>query len=139
MNGGVGSCHDDGASHAEVVSSSVDGRTDLRTYGRKMTDGKDDDDDHVAVVIKERAHGLIGAETRCVTRDGRVFIGTLRCVDKQKNIILSNAREYANEEEEDGEARRTINMILLSKEERVRCEYAEDSVVVRALEGLSVT
>ena len=99
------------------------------------TDGKDEDD--FAVMIKERAHGLIGAETRCVTRDGRVFIGTLRCVDKQKNIILSNAREHANEEEE--EARRTINMILLSKEERVRCEYAEDSVVVRALEGLSVT
>ena len=92
-----------------------------------------------ATVVKSRANGLIGAETRCVTRDGRVFVGTLRCVDKQKNIILSNAREYANEEEEDGEARRTINMILLSKEERVRCEYAEDSVVVRALEGLSVT
>ena len=67
------------------------------------TDGKDEDD--FAVMIKERAQGLIGGETRCVTRDGRVFIGTLRCVDKQKNIILSNAREYANEEEE--EARRT--------------------------------
>ena len=120
------------ASHA----SSRHQATYVPSYLRKMTtDGKDEDD--FAVMIKERAHGLIGAETRCVTRDGRVFIGTLRCVDKQKNIILSNAREYANEEEE--EARRTINMILLSKEERVRCEYAEDSVVVRALEGLSVT
>ena len=120
------------ASHASSRHQS----TYVPSYLRKMTtDGKDDDD--FAVMIKERAHGLIGAETRCVTRDGRVFIGTLRCVDKQKNIILSNAREYANEEEE--EARRTINMILLSKEERVRCEYAEDSVVVRALEGLSVT
>lgn len=120
------------ASHAPSRHQS----TYVPSYLRKMTtDGKDDDD--FAVMIKERAHGLIGAETRCVTRDGRVFIGTLRCVDKQKNIILSNAREYANEEEE--EARRTINMILLSKEERVRCEYAEDSVVVRALEGLSVT
>lgn len=120
------------ASHASSRHQS----TYVPSYLRKMTtDGKDEDD--FAVMIKERAHGLIGAETRCVTRDGRVFIGTLRCVDKQKNIILSNAREYANEEEE--EARRTINMILLSKEERVRCEYAEDSVVVRALEGLSVT
>jgi len=98
------------------------------------------EDDDAVMMTKERARGLIGAETRCVTRDGRVFIGTLRCVDKQKNIILSNAREYANEDMEEGdEARRTINMILLSKEERVRCEYAEDSVVVRALEGLSVT
>ena len=103
-------------------------------------DGKDDGID--AVTTKERAKGLIGAETRCVTRDGRVFVGTLRCVDKQKNIILSNAREYASEEERAGgetAARRTINMILLSKEERVRCECAEDSVVVRALEELSVT
>ena len=121
--------------HASRASSRHQS-TCVPSYPRKMTtDGKDEDD--FAVMIKERAHGLIGAETRCVTRDGRVFIGTLRCVDKQKNIILSNAREYANEEEE--EARRTINMILLSKEERVRCEYAEDSVVVRALEGLSVT
>ena len=102
-----------------------------------MTTTTDGGGGDAVMMTKERARGLIGAETRCVTRDGRVFIGTLRCVDKQKNIILSNAREYANEETE--EARRTIHMILLSKEERVRCEYAEDTVVVRALEGLSVT
>ena len=123
--------------HDDASDASSSSSVDVRTYLRKMTTDGTDEDDDFAVMIKERAHGLIGAETRCVTRDGRVFIGTLRCVDKQKNIILSNAREYANEEEE--EARRTINMILLSKEERVRCEYAEDSVVARALEGLSVT
>lgn len=126
-----------GFTHDDASDASSSSSVDVRTYLRKMTTDGTDEDDDFAVMIKERAHGLIGAETRCVTRDGRVFIGTLRCVDKQKNIILSNAREYANEEEE--EARRTINMILLSKEERVRCEYAEDSVVARALEGLSVT
>ena len=90
-----------------------------------------------AEAVKARAKSVIGAETRCVTMDGRVFVGTLRCVDKQKNVILSNAREYASENE--SEARRTINMVLLSETERRRCEFDEGSVVVGALEGLSVT
>ena len=111
-----------------VGSSSVRQSTAGRRGGKMATD---------AEAVKARAKSVIGAETRCVTRDGRVFVGTLRCVDKQKNVILSNAREYASENE--SEARRTINMVLLSEVERRRCEFDEGSVVVGALEGLSVT
>ena len=91
---------------------------------------------------------VIGAETRCVVRDGRAFVGRLRCVDKQRNIILSNAREYASaaEAEAEGEGSgktpsRTINMVLLSREERVSCEIRRDEdgeAAAEALAGLKV-
>ena len=91
---------------------------------------------------------VIGAETRCVVRDGRAFVGRLRCVDKQRNIILSNAREYASaaEAEAEGEGSgktpsRTINMVLLSREERVSCEIRRDEdgeAAAEALVGLKV-
>jgi len=91
---------------------------------------------------------VIGAETRCVVRDGRAFVGRLRCVDKQRNIILSNAREYASAAEAEAEAEgsgktpsRTINMVLLSREERVSCEIRRDEdgeAAAEALAGLKV-
>ncbi len=89
---------------------------------------------------------VIGAETRCVVRDGRAFVGRLRCVDKQRNIILSNAREYASAAEAEAEGSgktpsRTINMVLLSREERVSCEIRRDEdgeAAAEALAGLKV-
>ena len=93
---------------------------------------------------------VIGAETRCVVRDGRAFVGRLRCVDKQRNIILSNAREYASAAEAEAEAEaegsgktpsRTINMVLLSREERVSCEIRREEdgeAAAEALAGLKV-
>ena len=89
---------------------------------------------------------VIGAETRCVVRDGRAFVGRLRCLDKQRNIILSNAREYASAAEADAEGAgktpaRTINMVLLSREERVSCEIRRDEdgeAAAEALAGLKV-
>ena len=89
---------------------------------------------------------VIGAETRCVVRDGRAFVGRLRCVDKQRNIILSNAREYASAAEAEAEGSgktpsRTINMVLLSREERVSCEIRREEdgeAAAEALAGLKV-
>ena len=87
---------------------------------------------------------VIGAETRCVVRDGRAFVGRLRCVDKQRNIILSNAREYASAAEAEGSGKtpsRTINMVLLSREERVSCEIRREEdgeAAAEALAGLKV-
>ncbi|KAG8903335.1 hypothetical protein FRC00_000145, partial [Tulasnella sp. 408] len=35
---------------------------------------------------------------RITIQDGRIFIGNFACIDKQKNMILSNTEEYrANE------------------------------------------
>ena len=93
-----------------------------------------------------RVRDVIGAETRCVVRDGRAFVGRLRCVDKQRNIILSNAREYASAAEAEAEGSgktpsRTINMVLLSREERVSCEIRREEdgeAAAEALAGLKV-
>ncbi|OAD78401.1 hypothetical protein PHYBLDRAFT_107729 [Phycomyces blakesleeanus NRRL 1555(-)] len=38
--------------------------------------------------------GYLNQKTRVRIRDGRVFIGKFVCIDKQKNIILSQANEY---------------------------------------------
>lgn len=75
--------------------------------------------------VRER---LLGATVRTRVRDGRVFIGTLRCVDKQRNIVVGNAREYASEAEaSEAEATpvRTINMVLIGADERVSCTVTD--------------
>jgi small nuclear ribonucleoprotein (snRNP)-like protein len=75
--------------------------------------------------VRER---LLGATVRTRVRDGRVFIGTLRCVDKQRNIVVGNAREYASEAEaSEAEATpvRTINMVLIGADERVSCTITD--------------
>ena len=73
----------------------------------------------------------VGAETRVTAVDGRVFVGALRCVDKQRNVVVSNAREYADvaSHERGDEPRRTLNLILVAKAQRVACEVDPSSVV----------
>lgn len=76
----------------------------------------------------------VGAETRVTAVDGRVFVGALRCVDKQRNVVLSNAREYADiaSHERGDEPRRATNMILVAKAQRVACEVDPSTVVTSA-------
>ena len=95
--------------------------------------------------VRER---LLGATVRTRVRDGRVFIGTLRCVDKQRNIVVGNAREYASEAEaSEAEATpvRTINMVLIGADERVSCtvtdvgpERADDGGAAASFAGLVI-
>lgn len=109
-------------------------------------DASDDasDDVHRSVVHRQSATramssvdadafktSFIGRLTRVRCRDGRVFVGTLRCVDKQRNVVIGNAREYARDGDEQGEPRRTIAMVLIAKSERmtmhcIECEEGED-------------
>jgi small nuclear ribonucleoprotein (snRNP)-like protein len=75
--------------------------------------------------VRER---LLGATVRTRVRDGRVFIGTLRCVDKQRNIVVGNVREYASETEAttaEATPVRTINMVLIGADERVSCTITD--------------
>ena len=78
--------------------------------------------------VRER---LLGATVRARVRDGRTFVGTLRCVDKQRNIVIGNAREYHFGDTEprrgtaipdDAQPIRVINMVLIGADERVWCE-----------------
>ena len=92
-----------------------------------------------------------GATVRVSVTDGRVFTGTLGCVDKQLNVVLINATETfkkkkkskrggkekekrENEEKEEENNRdddvetssssspRVINMALIAREHRVKME-----------------
>ena len=91
-----------------------------------------------------------GTTVRVSVTDGRVFTGTLGCVDKQLNVVLINATETfkkkkskrggkekekrVNEEKEEEKNRdddvetssssssRVINMALIAREHRVKME-----------------
>ena len=87
-----------------------------------------------------------GTTVRVSVTDGRVFTGTLGCVDKQLNVVLINATETLkkkskrggekekreNEEKEEENNRdgdetssnssRVINMALIAREHRVKME-----------------
>jgi small nuclear ribonucleoprotein (snRNP)-like protein len=81
-----------------------------------------------------------GTTVRVSVTDGRVFTGTLGCVDKQLNVVLINATETfkkkkmerENEEKEEENNRddeetssnssRVINMALIAREHRVKME-----------------
>jgi small nuclear ribonucleoprotein (snRNP)-like protein len=90
-----------------------------------------------------------GTTVRVSVTDGRVFTGTLGCVDKQLNVVLINATETfkkkkskrggkekekrVNEEKEEENNRdddvetsstssRVINMALIAREHRVKME-----------------
>lgn len=58
----------------------------------------------------QRLQNLIGATWRISIQDKRIFIGTLVCTDKEKNIILVNADEYKPAESREG---RYVGMIMI--------------------------
>ncbi|KAF8525109.1 hypothetical protein BU17DRAFT_8169, partial [Hysterangium stoloniferum] len=58
----------------------------------------------------ERLKSLMGRTWRITILDTRIFVGTLACTDKEKNIILINADEYRRGEARDG---RYVGMIMV--------------------------
>lgn len=42
----------------------------------------------------QKLASYLNFKARIKITDGRVFIGTFMCIDKQKNVILANTREY---------------------------------------------
>ena len=41
-----------------------------------------------------RLRSYLNFQARIAITDGRVFVGTLVCTDKQKNLILAHTKEY---------------------------------------------
>lgn len=95
----------------------------------------------------------IGTTVRVFVTDGRLFTGTLGCVDKQLNVVLINATETfkkkergggekdrENEEENrDGDetrssSSRVINMALIAREHRVKMERFVEHTRERKME-----
>lgn len=52
---------------------------------------------------------LLGCTWQIGIQDGRIFVGTLVCTDREKNIILSNADEYRQGQQ----GGRFVGMILI--------------------------
>lgn len=52
----------------------------------------------------------MGKTWRMTIQDKRVFVGTLACMDKEKNIILVNTDEYRNGDASNG---RYVAMIMI--------------------------
>lgn len=58
----------------------------------------------------ERLKSLLGYTWRISIQDKRIFLGTLVCTDKEKNIILTNADEFRRGEPGNG---RYVGMIMI--------------------------
>ena len=43
---------------------------------------------------RAKLEALLSQTLRITANDGRTFIGTFACIDKQKNIIITNTDEY---------------------------------------------
>ena len=62
---------------------------------------------------------LLGKKLRCVISDGRVFFGTLYCIDFEKNLILQGATEWANIDSP--ETLRLAGLVMIPGEHLVSC------------------
>lgn len=42
----------------------------------------------------QKLASYLNFQARIKITDGRIFVGTFMCIDKQKNVILANTKEY---------------------------------------------
>jgi N-alpha-acetyltransferase 38, NatC auxiliary subunit len=52
----------------------------------------------------------LGLTYRVSIQDGRVFIGNFACIDREKNIVLSNTEEYRIDE---GPRGRFVGLVMI--------------------------
>eukprot|EP00884_Botryococcus_braunii_P011715 jgi/Botrbrau1/20544/Bobra.145_2s0093.1 len=62
---------------------------------------------NVNATLLEDARQLLNHRLRVVVRDGRVFVGDFSCLDRQGNLVLSNARQTMS----DGPPRGIVSMV----------------------------
>ncbi|KAI8331332.1 hypothetical protein BC941DRAFT_382686 [Chlamydoabsidia padenii] len=55
-------------------------------------------------------------KARVEISDGRIFIGTFVCIDKQKNLILAQAEEYRKDEQ------RLVGLVMIPGVHLVKME-----------------
>ncbi|KZT61869.1 hypothetical protein CALCODRAFT_446873 [Calocera cornea HHB12733] len=68
----------------------------------------------------DELRSTLSANYRVSINDGRVFMGTFACIDKEKNMVLINADEYRFEEGRWMD--RYVGMIMLPWEIVKTCE-----------------
>lgn len=81
-----------------------------------------DDEDHVKGIVK-KARQLLNREVRVGVEDGRVFVGKLHCLDKQKNIILYDTIEFRSFPGVEAKAaeQRSLGLVLIPARCRTSC------------------
>ncbi|KAJ8662664.1 hypothetical protein O0I10_001628 [Lichtheimia ornata] len=80
----------------------------------------DTDTDNIA-----RLRGYLNHKARIAITDGRVFIGTFVCTDKQKNIILAHTTEYR------GDEHRIVGLVMIPGKHLVKMEIEDlESVIM---------
>eukprot|EP01089_Gocevia_fonbrunei_P022541 TRINITY_DN9150_c0_g1_i2.p1 TRINITY_DN9150_c0_g1~~TRINITY_DN9150_c0_g1_i2.p1 ORF type:complete len:204 (+),score=59.13 TRINITY_DN9150_c0_g1_i2:65-676(+) len=75
----------------------------------------------------QKLRDLVSKTLRLTLTDGRIFIGSLLCVDKQKNFILSDCKEYrriktANDKEK--EEKRNVGLVAIGGQYIKDVKYA---------------
>ena len=119
-----------------------------------ITNKKESSSSSVNPAMEQMKHFVdTGTTVRVSVTDGRVFTGTLGCVDKQLNVVLINAtetfkksevrggekekRENEEKEEENHETSnsRVINMALIAREHRVKMERLVEHQNEREMDG----
>ncbi|KAI9279998.1 hypothetical protein BY458DRAFT_501012 [Sporodiniella umbellata] len=64
----------------------------------------------------QKLQSYLNFQARIQITDGRLFVGTFMCIDKQKNVILANTKEYREEEE------RLVGLVMIPGEHLVKME-----------------
>ncbi|KAG1473274.1 hypothetical protein G6F56_001048 [Rhizopus delemar] len=64
----------------------------------------------------QKLASYLNFQARIKITDGRIFVGTFMCIDKQKNVILANTKEYREEEE------RLVGLVMIPGEHLVKME-----------------
>ncbi|KAI7852305.1 hypothetical protein BDC45DRAFT_192857 [Circinella umbellata] len=64
----------------------------------------------------KKLRSYLNFKTRITITDGRVFIGTFVCTDKQKNIILAQTKEFR------GDEHRMVGLVMIPGKHLVKVE-----------------
>ncbi|KAI9490436.1 hypothetical protein BDB00DRAFT_555608 [Zychaea mexicana] len=67
----------------------------------------------------KKLRSYLNFRTRITITDGRVFVGTFVCIDKQKNIIIAHSKEFR------GDENRLVGLVMIPGKHLVKVE-AED-------------
>ncbi|KAG2219971.1 hypothetical protein INT45_002185 [Circinella minor] len=64
----------------------------------------------------KKLRSYLNFKTRITITDGRIFIGTFVCTDKQKNIILTQTKEFR------GDEHRMVGLVMIPGKHLVKVE-----------------
>nr|CAG8661095.1 2560_t:CDS:2 [Entrophospora candida] len=67
----------------------------------------------------QQLRSYLNLRARITISDGRIFNGTFMCIDKYKNIILSQTEEFRNEQ------KRFVGLVMIPGKHLVKAEIED--------------